>query len=286
MVYKRPIAGDPARDLVLSARYQSHVVDVVNRYLRGALNQAGDVPDGIASVSIANDASDFQESELVALTIDSGVTDEQLVFAKNPVIHAVEPTWHGNIGQLVVLSESLAEGDVIGMPVRTSGVVRVTSADTSKLWLMPDPDNPRRMKAATGGIFRVLVWVGDFAVGDFTQNQPLWRYELTQDSNGATSTTGAKLIELDDTVFSTSIDLSDPEGVTEGYASGSTGFCIHAGNEFIAIGGGCSGNEIDVVTDVILTSDKLCFCRKRVVVCSETDLPQKCITIRPCPTTN
>lgn len=149
-----------------------------------------------------------------------------------------DPTWHTDIARLVVLAEAIPDGER-GTAV-ISGVCLAATTGTDNQFVMIDPASTNAFKTADAGVARVLHKISgeDYTLICLGHNQPLWRYELNENSLAPSDTT-VDLVGLDGTVFSTAVELSDPLSLMDDQVTGDEGFCIHVGNKFYAIQGPC-----------------------------------------------
>jgi len=232
--FKKPIAGEPA-NLILGESFQSALVDVVNAYQRGELTrkETGLRKDHVVMVQNVS-GTDVKSGEMLSLTdsIQPPTYDDTVQsFMQNPLTEGDAVTWHGNIGQVAVAVQPILDGMIGPCAYRPWGQVQADIGGAGD-WLMISPDDPKQFKRATGGIARVIN--PDFTTGkcvaDFLQQQPLWRFELTEDVSNLIGI--GDLIDLGGNVYAsnTSIRFTNSTKV-----AGDAGFCLHTGNYFDAI---------------------------------------------------
>jgi hypothetical protein len=241
MAYQLPKAGQPA-DFIESAAVWSDIFRLLNEWKAGRLNPVAEQRSRAAGVNVSNASGNDREAGEV-LQIDSmEQPDEAIVdaFMSAPVVDAIDPVWHTDIDNLVVVSGGVLDDSIFTWKPRHWTVVKVTVEEATDRFVMLDPDNLNQMKTADAGIWRIigLDEENELAVVDLNSSQPFWRYELTETSQ-APETTEAKLIRVDGTEFTDEINLSDPLSLMDDQSSGDKGWCIHIGNEFHAIQGPC-----------------------------------------------
>jgi len=199
--------------------------------------------DREGGIYVRNDyGRDLRIGELVQCDSTTQPADSALneAYAISPIIHGDYPTWHTNIGNIVVANSAVEDGALFRLPNKNWATVRCAGQiGSSGLYVMPDPDFPHRALRCSSGIFRVIGYdaTNDLATVRIGQSQPLWRYELTQDSQAPNDTT-ATLKTLDGATFG-DINLKDPLSIGEDDLSGYEGYCIHVGNEFHIASGPC-----------------------------------------------
>jgi len=232
--FKKPIAGEPA-NLILGESFQSALVNVVNAYQRGELTKKPTEVRKDHVVMVNNvSGSDVKSGEMLSLndSIQPPTYDDTVQsFMQNPLTEGDAVTWHGNIGQIAIAVQPILNGMIGPCAYRPWGQVQADIGGTGD-WLMISPDDPKQFKRATGGIARVIN--PDFTTGkcvaDFLQQQPLWRFELTEDVSNLIGI--GNLIDLGGNVYAanTSIRFTNSTKV-----AGDAGFCVHTGNYFDAI---------------------------------------------------
>lgn len=189
-----------------------------------------------------NTARDVDAGEILQLQSLSSVSDstQTLTGMRSPVMRAGIPTWHTGIDRLIVCENPVPAGELFPYSFNPWAAVQVTGEDgTNGSYVMPDPDATTTGRISRSGIWRVLGYDSSngFAIVELGQNQPRWRYTLTQDSQSP-STTTATLKTLDDVSFG-DINLSDPDGVGDDDPVDYTGYCVQCGNEFHIATGPC-----------------------------------------------
>tara|TARA_A100001391_G_scaffold145882_2_gene103494 strand:+ start:275 stop:982 length:708 start_codon:yes stop_codon:yes gene_type:complete len=228
-------AGDP-----IQAGKWNRVVDRLENTTSG--NAAGSFSMSRVECLIKNASGNNRDiGELLAIDSFDGPDGSNIYeIPKSVVYSCIDPVWHTSISRLVVLAEPIPDEGYGRAVLSGQCVVRLSSGDDTKQYVMIDPDAVNECIASTAGIGRLLAKFdeGDFALVKFRDGADLWRYELTEDSN-APSTTTAKLVTLGGTDFADEIDLSDPLSLMDNQIDGDKGFCIHVGNEFHAIQGPC-----------------------------------------------
>ncbi|QDV44364.1 hypothetical protein Enr13x_42290 [Stieleria neptunia] len=179
------------------------------------------------------------------------------------VCEADRPTWHDSVASLGIVLDDTPDDDFGRVVIGGAAVVRLSDA-TDGAYAFIDPSTPERWKLSASSGYKVIDKINDdWAVVNLSSFQPLWRYELTQDSQ-APSTATAKLIALDGTEFAASINLSDPLSTTTYRETGDKGYCILTGDKFEALVP--APKTLQVVTDFIVGESGITIERKNVTV--------------------
>jgi hypothetical protein len=230
--FRKPIAGEPA-NLILSQGFQSALVDVVNAFNRGELTKKPQELRKQSTVFVKNTSGvTIQPGQAVSVDQDAPTVDSSMLvsYLHTPLVYGAAVSWHGNIGQLAIASETIINNQ--SGPCQVNGWGRV-KADASGIgeWLMVDPTMPQQFLRATGGIARVITAdaVSGEVVADFRDQQPLWRYELLTDVVNLSAS--AYLLDLNGAVYGT-ITL---RFLRNDEKAGDVGQCLHTGNYFDAI---------------------------------------------------
>ena len=241
----RPSPGDPIGPVVYNAKTWSKILNILAAWDAGRLGTGPKKrKSGLKSSIAAKAVSDVDRGSIQVLTMSgdpiAGLSDSMRnIVEKRPVFTAGDPVWHSNIDNAVVMQRSVNADWASTVGSAKYITVDLDATDAGKQWAMIDPDDPTTLKAATGGIFKVMKgYAGSRALLDTQQSQRIWRYELNENSQ-APATTDAKLVNLDGTTFATSINLSDPLSLMDDQTANAVGFCWHIGNEFYAIQGPC-----------------------------------------------
>lgn len=248
MVYPRPRPGTDAESLLLNSAFFGDLVDLLNAYKAGSLNPPVLPLDDFGRLTLENTtgvdilAGEVQQIKPIA-ALPTGSGDELVhwTWHENPNMELLVPTWHTAIDNLVAIQTDIADGETYEHSPRHFGTVLATVVETTDRYVMLDPANPRRMRTAPSGIWKIIQQDGNGrCLVDFRESQPLWRYKLTQSSQ-APATTTAKLIRLDDgdDFSATEFDLSDPLSLTDRQGVDGEGYCHLVGNEFHAGEGPC-----------------------------------------------
>lgn len=190
------------------------------------------------AIGLNSSGSDRDTGDILAISSYGGPTELR------DVSGAVDftlgnPTWHTNIHRLVVCAEPIPDGERGVVVVAGFCLVAMTATAASSDYVMISSTNTSKVTGASAGIAKLYASFNGYGLVNLGDRQPLWRYELTQDSQ-APSTTTAKLIDLDGTTFATSINLTDPDSLMGDQVSGNDGWCIHSGNKFYAIQAVCA----------------------------------------------
>lgn len=151
--------------------------------------------------------------------------------------------WHGAIAQAVVTLEPIVNGETGQVALFGQCVVKSGSnADASGgdgTFAIPDPTDPTKIVASTGGIGRILANCGENHVTMLLGNtQNLFCYRMLESSQ-APDTTSAKLVSLEGDDIG-DINLSDPKSLMDDQGTDDEGFCVLTGNEFRAIQAPCA----------------------------------------------
>jgi hypothetical protein len=235
-----PKPGQPAAKLVDSASVWGQLLDMLAAYERGEFDHPENSHIRDRHIWITNASGAAREAGEV-LQIEampqpaSGIVES---FHQSPAMEATTPVWHSAIDKLFVLTTATPNNQMVAYQPRDWVSVKCTAGDAGDRYVMIDPANPTRFKTSDAGLYRILEYDvnHDIAVVDLMHSQPLWRYELKEDSN-APATTNAKLLRLDGVEYASQINLSDSEGLTTDDEAGDTGYCLFAGGKFIAIDG-------------------------------------------------
>ena len=230
--FRKPIAGEPA-NLILSQGFQSALVDVVNAFNRGELTKK---PQELRKQSIVfvknTSGATIQPGQALSVDTDAPAVGSSMLvsYLHNPLVYGSAVSWHGNIGQLAIASETIINDQSGPCQVNGWGRVKANPSGVGE-WLMIDPAVPQQFMRATGGVARVITAdaTSGEVVADFRDQQPLWRYELLSDVNNKSAT--ASLLDLNGAVYGTVTlrFLRNDEKI------GDRGQCLHTGNYFNAI---------------------------------------------------
>ena len=156
-------------------------------------------------------------------------------YVAQPLAEAEGITWHDNLTAIAVAQAAI--GNNTTGPAATNTWARVIAgAGSGGDWLMVDPEDTKRMLRATGGVARIINYDSSngFAIADFSRQQDLWRYQLTEDVQGNTGE--AQLMELDGEVYAESITVEFGGASPPCLKAGEEGFCYLGGNKFYALG--------------------------------------------------
>lgn len=241
MAYQLPKPGQPA-DFIESASLWVDVFRMLNEWKSGKFDPNNAAKSRAPVISVQNTTGNEREPGEI-LQIDTMEQPEEGVldaFMSAPIVEAIDPVWHTDIDRLVIVTGGVIDEGIFPWEPRNWAVVKVTVEETTDRYVMLDPDNINQMKTADAGIWRIigLDEENETAIVDLHSSQPMWRYQLTEGSN-APEETAAKLIRVDGTEFSDSINLSDPLGLMDDQSTDDEGWCIHVGNEFHAIQAPC-----------------------------------------------
>ena len=231
--FKKPIAGDPA-NLILSQSFQGALVDVVNAYNRGELTQKPQdlrKQNVVMVKNLTNNDIEPGQALSVDQTMPSLSADLLISFVNNPLVNGSALTWHSNIAEFAIATQTIEAGLIGPASFKPWGRVKADINGAGD-WLMHDPATPAQFKRSTGGVARVIT--ADATTGqcvaNFDEQQRLWRFELTQDVSNLIGI--GDLIDLGGNVYAsnTSIRFTNSTKV-----AGDAGFCVHTGNHFDAI---------------------------------------------------
>ncbi|MCA9136290.1 MAG: hypothetical protein KDB00_06015 [Planctomycetales bacterium] len=247
MVYAKPRPGTDAASVLLNSQLIGDLVDMLNAYQSGAFNPPRPRLDVEGRLTLENTtginiaAGEIQQIKpIAALPTSSGDAEFQWTYHENPNCEVIVPVWHTAIDNLIAFQTDVVAGEHYEHTHRYFGTVLATTVQATDRYVMPDPANPRVMRTADAGIWKILQQDGNGrCLVDFRQSQPYWRYKLTEESQ-APGVTTAKLVRLDGTEFSaTEINLSDPLSIGDSDLIDYEGYCIHAGNTFQIAPGPC-----------------------------------------------
>lgn len=254
-----PVPGEEAVPFLTNSSMWASLLDMLGAYQRGEIGPSGQNGEDVCSPSlVATTADDIPYGEirqLLAIQPDlSSVTDnnEALIDYWNPRFTFEDPVWHTKIDNLVLVIESnpVSDGNSSLYQLKKHRYYHIPITDStfpaySTGYLMVDPSTPTRLKSCkTSGIYRAIGFYNrganadHEAIIDSWYGQHWWKYELTQNSQAPSDTT-AKLLDLEDTEFAASINLSDPEGFMDNQVTGDQGWCVHIGNKFYPIQAVC-----------------------------------------------
>ena len=232
--FKRPVAGEPA-ELIVSAAFQSAVVDVVNAYQRGELTQKPQDLRKQTAVMLKNTTdNDILPGQALSVdqTIPSASTGQLLVsYLKSPLVYGAAIAWHSNIAEFAIATETIQAGLIGPASFKPWGRIKADINGAGD-WLMHDPATPAQFKRSTGGVARVITAdaVTGEVVANFDEQQRLWRYELTADVSNLVGV--GNLIDLGGAVYATNTSFRFTNSTK---VAGDAGFCVHTGNHFDAI---------------------------------------------------
>lgn len=269
----RPVNGQPVSDLNLGASFQSSQIRMLSDYQANQLGPQRHRTGGGLQIECVNTVNRVIEFGTVLrvkgpqVPSGAGGSIPGDLFKYNPRVVAGDPVWHTGIDNLIPVTETLAAASALG---KADGgtwqgldkhvailKVRVGLSDNDR-FLMLDPsggfstsDGNKVMVTSDAGIWKIIALdlqsTSDgglfIALVDMRISQPLWRYELLEDSF-APETTRAKLLRLDGDVFADEILLSDPLSLMDDQLLGDVGYCINTGNEFYAINAPCGHADL------------------------------------------
>lgn len=197
-------------------------------------NHAGQSAGGFTmsrvEILATNDSgSDRDIGEVLVIdTTDSPTTIYEAVGNIAPSL--IDPVWHTKIAKLVILAEPIPDGETGLVVLSGSCLVKMSSVGEDDIFAMIDPDSVNELKGSTSGVARIAARISStLALVNLRDEQPLWRYELTQDAQSGVTT--ATLLDLDSGLFATTFNLSD---VPAWQLDEDTGFCNLCGNKFYA----------------------------------------------------
>ena len=230
--FRKPIAGEPA-NLILSQNFQSALVDVVNAFNRGELTKKPQELRKQSIVFIKNTSgATIQPGQALSVDTDAPAVGSSMLvsYLHNPLVYGSAVSWHGNIGQLAIASETIINDQSGPCQVNGWGRVKANPSGVGE-WLMIDPLVPQQFMRATGGVARVITAdaTSGEVVADFRDQQPLWRYELLTDVVNLSAS--AYLLDLNGAVYGT-VTL---RFLRNDEKAGDVGQCLHTGNYFDAI---------------------------------------------------
>lgn len=231
--FKKPLAGDPA-NLILSQSFQGALVDVVNAYNRGELTQKPQELRKQNVVMVKNQTdNDIEPGQALSVdqTMPDGSANLLVSYLNNPLVYGSAITWHDNICDFAVATQTIEAGLIGPAAFKPWGRVKA-DVHGDGCWLMHDPESPEQFKRTTGGVARVIT--ADSATGEvvanFDEQQRLWRYELTEDVQNLVGV--GNLIDLGGNVYASNTSFRFTNSTKR---EGDSGFCVHTGNNFDAI---------------------------------------------------
>lgn len=248
-VPSKPSPNQDAAPFLASATMWSLIIDMLTEWRSGKFTQQPQRPGGKKTAPRVKRNDTNLRAAMVIQQVDSvedpalGTSDTELLrqASKNLILKVKDPVWHTAIDNLVI-PKSPIRNDVLSTVYSSRyAVLPVSGTASGRGYAMIDPTTTTTLKASTSGIYKIVTTLSDAnstSIVDLWQSQPLWKYELTQDSQAPSDTT-AKLLMLDNTQFAASINLSDPDSLMSDQVSGDKGWCIHCGNKFYAIQAVC-----------------------------------------------
>lgn len=243
-IIRKPSPGQKA-GFERDSKIWSQIIDVVNAYHAGRLTSSP--ASSSKPLSIKCKANRVMSRGEIAATKNEG--SDVSSGGKHIRIDLEDVEWHDNIANIVIVDSPAAViGQQVSIATSTWNVVklseRVHDNDVSEYrYVMPDSDDPKKLKAAASGIYEVVCFLdnNNKAVVDTTKSQPYWRYELTG-SWDSDKEAKAKLFDINDNEFTGSkrATITDIYEFMEDQGSGDKGICLHTGNKFHAIQAICS----------------------------------------------
>lgn len=233
-----------------------------------------------------NTGRDVEPGEFLQVTAMTQPADTSLGMATNysPILTAEEPTWHTAIDNVVISDGPILEDELFAYQPRSFGIVQCTGQKGSgDRYVMIDPANPQYGITGSSGMFKVLGYdaSNDVAIIDFGKSQPLWRYFTTEATQTPSDTT-AKLHTLGNIEFSAStIELSDPYGITTHQPTARGGYCMQLGNKFYVTIPDPTENQH--VTDFLIGSSSITIERKNIIAFGSEDITDEVNTGETCP---
>lgn len=252
----KPNPNDDAAPFLADSGMWSLIIDMLAEWRSGKLTPEPQKKAGKQTAPILKRIDADLRDRFVLQQVDSAedpalaVSDPNLVrlSANSLILKVKDPIWHTAIDNIVIPKSPIRD-DVLSTAYGHRYVVMpITPSDPSYRYAMVDPDDPTKLKAATGGIYKILQTLSDAdstSLLDTEDGQYKWRYELLESSQFP-NTTQAQLLNLDDTVFASSMALTDRSGITASQTVGDKGYCFHAGNEFFALGESASTDGASV----------------------------------------
>jgi hypothetical protein len=161
---------------------------------------------------------------------------------KNIAYLCIDPVWHSQISRLVILAEPIPDGEYGRAVLSGQCLVKITGGDSDDDFIAIDPETPTEGLGTTSGFGRILAVPeeGDHALIVFRDEQPMWRYELTEDVSGGEAE--AKLLPLDSNTpigGTERITIDDFGDYMDDQEAGNRGTCWLVGNKFIPIQARC-----------------------------------------------
>ena len=236
--YKKPASGDKLSALLHTASFQGHLVEVVNAFLDGQLQNRTDGDSiGTTIAAVNNLGRAIEENTLVAVGSTWNIASAEDVPGqkRRPQVSIEEPDFPLNLSRCVIAKRYVEDGSVLVMPQDCWQVVKVSGGTGG--YAMPNPGDPTTVKLTTSGLWRVLSnnAAQGLAVVDVRDSQPLWRFQLTQDAEKL-EVVSADIHDLNAEVFAAdqTVTIKDNTG-SYCLKSGHTGFCIFADGVFYAV---------------------------------------------------
>lgn len=188
---------------------------------------------------------DFEIGEAVAwkdvLSVTASGEFNPREAVEDAVYSSERLTWHSNFDSLGVVLDDTPDGDFGRIIIGGLTVVRLSSSDGGSFGFS-DPATPKHWKLNAYAGYRVVDQINDdWAIVNLSMNQPRWIAELTENSNGSSDVTTAKLLDFDLSDFSaTEIEITDPLGILDGYLDGYQTRVQLEGNRFVPGVGPCA----------------------------------------------
>jgi len=272
----RPVNGQPISDLSTGATVQSGYLLMLADYQSNQLVPPREkllADPAVECINTRNRLIEFGTVLRVTgpnLPPSGGGSPSPDLFRYNPQVLTSDPAWHTAIDNLVPVTENVPSSSAVdkadggawhGMAATTAMLrVRLGASPPTDRYLMLDPygayspaGGNHVMRTSDAGVWKIIAIDLESsssdglrsALVDMRIGQPLWRYELTEDSQ-APATTKAKLIRLDGDEFAPEIDLSDPLSLMDDQLEEDVGYCMNVGNAFHAINAPCG--HADLIT--------------------------------------
>ena len=239
MPYTQPVSGQPVAPFIQQTQMWAELLEVLEWWrLQKPVGVRLDPPKIPTVWGQNKTAEDIEVGEMVRFIGDDPIeTPPDGDIDQNPAYELGRPEWNVDGLKRIYPSNLLLLPDDHGKilnPPRTMICEFEGTIDPTHNWCMPDVTNPKKLKSAASGVFRLRAKISDTqGLVDITESQNLWRY-----GDGG------------DTLF-------DVEGNTFGDLTGtfviqdpaSEGLCYFANGIFYPLGGGGDVFEFQITTE-------------------------------------
>ena len=241
----KPQAGQSVGPFIADSGMWSLLFDMLSAYRNGDLTSDNKGVGGSrTSLIVTSDTAIAAGTlkQIDAIKDPGAQTDPAVLFTLNrkPIFTVKDPVWHTDMDNLLFIQKSMQADTAAAVNRARLVSTPIDIVSTNHRYAMVDPSDPNALKSSTSGIYKIYESYASSSVAilDTQESQPLWMYQLNENSK-APGSTNAKLLGLDLSTFSSSISLSDPLSLMDDQLAGDFGFCWNIGNAFFAIQAPC-----------------------------------------------